>query len=58
MTDTTKDAAKAAQAKPEELDAKDLDQAAGGWGRTPYYSYSSDASASYRASTSNNDSKS
>ena len=58
MTDTTKDTAKAAEAKPEELDAKDLDKAAGGWGRSSYYSYSSDASASYRASASNNDSKS
>jgi hypothetical protein len=45
MTESTKDAVKAAEAKPEELDAKDLDTVAGGWGRSMYTSYSSESAA-------------
>ena len=47
MTDTTKDTAKASEAKPEELDAKGLDRTVGGWGRSMYTSYSSE-SAEFR----------
>ena len=36
-----------AQPEPQSLDDTDIDNAAGGWGRTGYYSYSEGQSASY-----------
>ena len=38
--------------KPTELDATELDNAAGGWGRSCYTSYSGESSASFTARSS------
>lgn len=43
---------------PEPLTDAELEEAAGGYGKRMYYSYSSSSSASYKASTSNDDAKS
>ena len=48
MTEQSRNDRAAEKAKPEELDAKELDRAAGGWGRSMYTSYSSE-SARFRA---------
>ena len=47
MTERSKDDHAAEEAKPEELDAKDLDKVAGGWGRTQYYAPSGSGSTTF-----------
>ena len=55
MIDDSKTDGTPETAAPEELDAKDLDQAAGGWGKSMYHSYSSESAAFRHEDTSKGD---